>query len=134
VIEDKKTIVERLEEIQKQRKALDDEEDWLDKALTAIRKSELKRSGSDPPYMEGRIAKHILDLLKERGPTPEPELRAILEAGGAEKFKKRGQITTSLKVLRRGGKVVDTPAGLDIGHPTRPVKKPSPFQKKKSNE
>lgn len=131
MIVDKEGIVQRLESIKKEKKALDDEEDSLNKALTLVKKSELKRSGADLPYLDGRIAKHILDILKERGPTPEPELRAALEAGGAERLKKKGQITKSLNRLMDTGKIVETPHGLDIGHPTRPVKKSTLFSRKK---
>lgn len=129
MIEDQKGIVQRLDAIKKEKKALDDEAGSLNKALILVRKSELKRSGADFPYIDGRIAKHILDILKERGPTPEPELRAILEAGGAEKFKKAGQLTKSLNRLKDTHKVVETPNGLDIGHPKQ-VRKPALPSKK----
>lgn len=129
----KEGILRRIEAIRKQRKTLDEEENALNESLTAYIRSELKRSGAELPYLDGRIGKHILDILNERGPTPAAKLKAILEAGGAGRLKKKGQIDKSLRTLMRGGKVIETAKGLDIGHTTKPVQRSHSSIKRGSN-
>lgn len=115
--DNKAGIVARLEDLDKRQKVLNDERRLLNEAYNALKRADLKRSGEDLPYIDGRIAKHILNILRERGPIPEPELMAILDAGGGGRFKKSGQLGRSLNRLKQTGKVVETPAGLAIGKP-----------------
>ena len=129
----KESIFEALAGKLRARSALDEQIAALEKMLKDAKRLELKQSSKSLPYLDGRISTHAWNILKERGATPRSELIAILESGGAGATHKNAvkEIDKALNRFIDVGKIVETPHGLDIGHPTKPVRKSALFSKKK---
>lgn len=130
----KEALVRELTQLLHERAGLDKRIAGTQRALKEITRTELEGGSKELPYLNGRISGHALQVLKERGATPRPELVEMLKRGGAGILNKNQmkEINKALDRCLEIGTIRETSSGLVLVHPTKPVKKSGLFGKKKA--